>query len=108
MNAVKVTARRNATPVVTFLAGIFGVNSVIMERSAVAFLGMAGSVKRMEVDEPVIICKESIIDDQGGYQCNTGRMINSGNNIIAANTAGWTDFTQITSKHLDARVVRVP
>ena len=94
VNAVKVTARREATPVVTFLAGIFGVNYLIMERSAVGFLGMAGSVRRMEVDEPVIICKESIIDDQGKYQCNTGRMINSGNNVIAANTAGWTDFTE--------------
>ena len=95
VNAVKVTVRRNAAPVETFLAGIFGVNSVIMERTAVAYLGLAGSAAKNEVDEPVIICIESIVDANGAYQCNIGRMINSdANNIVVANTAGWTNFDQ--------------
>jgi hypothetical protein len=46
-----------------------------------------------EADQPIAICEESLLLD-GEYQCNTGRMLNSGSNDATNNTAAWTNFSQ--------------
>lgn len=99
INAVRVTARRAAapggTPAVTFLARIFGFESFLAQATSVAYIGYAGSLNPGEVDQPIAICEEAILDyslNPPTYNCSRGRMINSGA-TEGHQTAGWTNFT---------------
>jgi hypothetical protein len=93
INAVWVKTRREANPVTLFFARLFGKQTTTLTAEAVAYIGFAGSLEPLEVDEPIAICEESIrIDDK--YTCNVGRMINSGQNISSSETGGWTSFSQ--------------
>ena len=93
INAVKVTARRETTPVASFFARIFGFSSFELSREAVAYLGFAGSLGPGEADQPLAICQQSIRDDEGNYTCATGRMINSGGGTTH-NSGAWSNFSQ--------------
>jgi Flp pilus assembly protein TadG len=93
INAVRVTARRQAMPIASFLAGIFGHESFEGAADATAYLGFAGTLPPHEVDQPIAICRDSILSgDQ--YTCNVGRMINSGQDATTNETGGWTSFNQ--------------
>jgi hypothetical protein len=94
INAVRVVARRQATPAASFFARIFGYQNFQLSAEAVAYLGFAGSFGENEVDQPIAICIQSITDDSTTYGCNTGRMLNSGQNIDTSNTGAWTNFSQ--------------
>ena len=94
INAVRVIASRESTPVSSFFARIFGFESFIQSTTAVAYRGFAGSLGKGEVDLPIAICEESILNEDKDYDCNMGRMINSGSNTETSNTGGWTNFTQ--------------
>ncbi|RLA14850.1 MAG: hypothetical protein DRQ52_03150 [Gammaproteobacteria bacterium] len=92
INAVRVTTRREATPVQALFARIWGVDSTEMSATAVAYIGFAGSLQPEEVDQPLAICGDSIVDSGGNYSCNVGRMIPEGDQ-----TGGWTNFVQESS-----------
>ena len=93
INAVRVKTRREANPVTLFFARVFGKDTMTLRADAVAYIGFAGTLQPWEVDQPIAICEESIL--QGGkYTCNIGRMINSGQNITSNETGGWTSFNQ--------------
>lgn len=94
INAVKVVARRQGTPVASFFARIFGHDSFELAADAVAYIGFAGNLQPGEADQPIAICAQSIRDENGYYSCNIGRMLNSGSNDATHNTAGWTNFSQ--------------
>jgi len=94
INAVKVTARRQAMPIASFLAGIFGHDSFVGAADAVAYIGFAGTLPPFAVDQPIAICRDSILDDNNTYTCNVGRMINSGQDETTNETGGWTSFNQ--------------
>ena len=94
INAVQVTVRRQNTPVTSFFAGIFGLDRFIMSAQAVAYLGFAGSLLPGDVDQPIAICEESIINPDNEYDCNIGRFINSGQNVQNNETGGWTSLEQ--------------
>lgn len=97
VNAVKTTVRREANPATSFFAGIFGFDSFVRNAEAVAYLGFAGQLEPGDVDQPIAICEDSILQTESGqsfYSCNIGRMINSGSNIESNETGGWTDFNQ--------------
>lgn len=91
INAVEVTARRRATPLLRFFSRIFGNPDLEMEARAIAYLGFSGEIKPGEADQPIIICEDSILID-GRYSCNIGRMINSGTNLNTNDTGRWTSF----------------
>jgi len=94
INAVRVRVRREATPAAAFLSRIMGYTDYQIQTEAVAYIGFAGTLGPGEVDQPIAICKQSLIDsDSGAYTCHTGRMIDSGGGATH-NTAGWTNFTQ--------------
>jgi Flp pilus assembly protein TadG len=93
INAVRVKTRREANPVTLFFARLFGKETTTLTAEAVAYIGFAGTLEPWEVDEPIAICEESILVDNE-YQCNIGRMINSGQNISSNETGGWTSFSQ--------------
>ena len=94
INAVRVTARRQSTPIASFFAGIFGHENFEGAANAVAYIGFAGTLPPYEVDQPIAICMDSILNDSGEYTCNVGRMINSGLDETTNETGGWTDFNQ--------------
>jgi hypothetical protein len=93
INAVRVIARRQATPAASFFARIFGHTGFELSATAVAYLGFAGTLLPLDATQPIAICKQSILDENGDYTCGKGRMINSGSNV-GHNTGGWTNFSQ--------------
>jgi len=95
INAVRVRTRRQSFPITSFFARIFGDQSFQGSTEAVAYIGFAGKLNLTEADQPIAICKQSIVNEQGKYDgCNIGRMLNSGSNNATHNTAGWTNFSQ--------------
>ncbi|MEJ5364657.1 MAG: TadG family pilus assembly protein [Desulfosoma sp.] len=93
IDAVRVRTRREATPIVAFLARIFGYEGFTLSAEAVAWCGPPGPLPAESVNQIIAICAQSIkVNDR--YSCNIGRMINSGSQQSSHNTAGWTDFLQ--------------
>lgn len=93
INAVRVVARRQANRTASFFARIFGINDFELSREAVAYIGFAGSLSPDDAEQPIAICRQSILDGAGNYTCATGRMINSGGGTTH-NSGGWTNFSQ--------------
>ena len=93
INAVRVKVRRETTPANSYLSRVMGFTDFPMQAEAIAYIGFAGTFLPGEADEPIAICQETLLNAQGEYTCNTGRMINSGGGDTH-NTAGWTNFTQ--------------
>ncbi len=94
INAVRVRARREATPIASWFARIFGRDSFQLSADAVAWVGWANSLEPNASDQPIAICRQAIINDNSEYDCNVGRMLNSGQDAETRNTAGWTNFSQ--------------
>jgi Flp pilus assembly protein TadG len=94
INAVRATARRQTMPIASFFAGIFGHTGFQGAADAVAYIGFAGTLPPGDVDQPIAICKDSILNDSDDYTCNVGRMINSGQDATTSETGGWTSFNQ--------------
>lgn len=93
INAVQVTAKREQTQVASWFARVLGHFGFNQSAKAVAYIGFAGSLRPQDADQPIAICKQSLLYD-GKYICNIGRMLNSGSNNATHNTAGWTNFSQ--------------
>jgi hypothetical protein len=94
INAVRVRARRETTPIASWFARIFGRDSFQLSADAVAYLGYSGRLEPLDSDQPIAICKQAVISDNSEYDCNVGRMLNSGQDPETHNTAGWTNFSQ--------------
>ena len=96
INAVRVVTRRTTqgTPVASFFAGIFGHENFELSAEAVAYIGFAGTLMPGDVDQPIAICRDSLLNDSDEYTCNIGRMINSGQDAETNETGGWTSFDQ--------------
>ena len=91
INAVRVVARRQATPVASFFARIFGYENFEVSAEAVGYIGFAGTINPKELDLPLALCEDSILVDNK-YSCNIGRMINSGSDDGTNDTGRWTNF----------------
>lgn len=98
INAVRVTTRREATPIASYFANLFGYTDFKQTATAVGYIGFAGSFEKYDLEQPIAICYESVtsIDANGDvvFDCNNGRMINSGTDPTTSNSGGWTDFDQ--------------
>jgi Flp pilus assembly protein TadG len=94
INAVRVRARRQATPVTSFFARIFGYTSFQKTAEAVAYIGFAGTILPAEVDSPIAICKQALIETDGSYDCTTGRFINDAAGGQDEETGMWTSLDQ--------------
>jgi len=106
INAIRVVARREATPVASFIARIFGHENFQLQADAVAYIGFAGMLEPGKGDQPIAICQQALlIDDK--YTCNVGRMLNSGQaNPATNNTAGWTNYSQDPCETANAAEMR--
>jgi hypothetical protein len=94
INAVKVVVRRQDTPAASYFAQIFGFENFGVTAEGTAYIGFAGSINPGDLDQPIAICEESITNEDGDYDCNMGRMLNSGGNLGTSNTGAWTNFSQ--------------
>ena len=93
VNAIRVTARRQATPVTSFFARIFGYESFSPAAEAIAYIGYAGTLTPGEAEQPMVICKETLLE-RGRYSCSIGRKMSMGEQVPGQETGGWSDFTQ--------------
>ncbi|MGB2927369.1 MAG: pilus assembly protein TadG-related protein, partial [Desulfobacterales bacterium] len=91
INAVKVVTHNTQIP--SFFAKIFGYGNYQRTSDAVAIRTGAGYFEHGDFDFPIAICWEAIVGPNG-FECNIGRMLNSGSNADTHNTGGWTNFTQ--------------
>lgn len=91
INAVRTKTRRQSTPAASFFAGLFGYNSFTLSHEAVAYIGFAGTLTPWEVDYPIALCENSLLNG-GKYECNIGRML--GDSTVGQ-TGMWTDFNQV-------------
>lgn len=101
INAVRVVTRRDkavdaGASAASFFAQFFGYDEFSMSADAVAYLGFAGTLKPNDVDLPIALCRESLVNEQGEYSCSYGRMLNSGSDGQQSdhNTGAWTNFMQ--------------
>ena len=96
INAVRVWARRESPAATSFIARILGIQNFVLRAEAVAYIGFAGMLQPLDADQPIAICKQSILGwgGSGSYTCQFGRMINSGQNSATHQTGGWTNFSQ--------------
>ncbi len=101
INAVRVVARRQATPVASFFAKIFGYEGFEVSAEAVGYIGFAGTINPEELDLPLALCIDSILVGDT-YSCNIGRMINSGNNDATNDTGRWTNFASAPDENPDS------
>jgi hypothetical protein len=93
INAIKVKTRRQDTPSSSFFARIFGYENFSLSKEAIAYIGFAGTLAPGEADQPIAVCKESLLtNDQ--YTCSTGRMITNHEVVAGLESGGWTDFNQ--------------
>lgn len=92
VNAVMVKTRREATPAASFFARIFGYEDFALSAEAVAYIGFVGSLAPGEADLPIAICEESIVNEDGDYECGKTRLINSADKDDS-NTGAWTNFS---------------
>jgi hypothetical protein len=93
INAIRVRTRREDTPAASFFARIFGYEDFSAAAEAVAYLGYAGTLGPDEVDQPMAVCKGSVLIDER-YSCTMGRMMSLGELVANQETGGWTDFNQ--------------
>ncbi|WP_298039885.1 pilus assembly protein TadG-related protein [uncultured Desulfuromonas sp.] len=99
INAVKVIARREATPAKSFFAGIFGIDGFARQKDAIAIVGPAGPP--VQVDVPIVICEGSLRDADGKFTCNLGRLINSSDKTDS-NTGAWTNLSEGCAQNFNA------
>jgi hypothetical protein len=101
INAVRVRTRRQATPITSFFARIFGRDSFQGSAEAVAYIGFAGTLLPAEVDSPIAICEQALLEKNSSgedkYDCTVGRFINDALGGQDEETGMWTSFEQ----HLD-------
>lgn len=104
INAIEVVSERRATPVQAFFGGVLGLASYEVSARAVAYVGFAGSLRPEDVDQPIGICKQALVGDDG-YNCSVGRFIPS-NDSAMSDTGGWTTFLQNVSGAASANTVK--
>lgn len=101
INAIEVVTERQATPVQAFFGTVLGFNDYNVSARAVAYIGFASTLRPEDVDQPVGICKEALLNAAGEYECSVGRFIPDN-----GDTGGWTSFQQNASGAASANDVK--
>lgn len=101
INAVEVVTQRQATPVEAIFGSVLGFQGYNLTARAVAYIGFAGTLRPEEVDQPVAICKEALLNASGNYECSVGRFIPDN-----GDTGGWTNFQQNANGAASANEIR--
>jgi hypothetical protein len=96
INAVQVTAWRESPTVIAWFARVLGFTGFRQSATAIGYIGFAGSIPPLGIDQPIAICEQSLTTGtgSGGLTCNIGRMLDSSGKQSSSNTAGWTNLQQ--------------
>ncbi|RDB43469.1 hypothetical protein DU490_08055 [Halomonas sp. DQ26W] len=108
INAVEVvvtrqekTERQVRTQVEAFFGRIFGFEGYDVTARSVAYIGFTGKLNPEDVDQPIALCKEALLNPDGDYSCDVGRFVPDGDK-----TGGWTNFEHDTSGATNANELR--
>ncbi|WP_240454170.1 pilus assembly protein TadG-related protein [Halomonas sp. NO4] len=101
INAVEVVTARQQSPVETFFASVLGIDDVDVLARSVAYIGFAGTLRPEDVDQPIALCKQALMNPGGNYSCDVGRFIPEGDQ-----TGGWTNFEHDDSGATNAKEIR--
>ncbi|MCE8012131.1 TadG family pilus assembly protein [Billgrantia desiderata] len=101
INAVEVVTARQQSQVEAFFGRIFGFEGYDVTARSVAYIGFAGSLRPEDVDQPIALCRQALVDPSGNYSCNVGRFIPEGDQ-----TGGWTNFLHDDKGGASANEVR--
>jgi Flp pilus assembly protein TadG len=93
VNAVMVRTHRASTQADSFFARILGYAGFNVSAQAVAYIGFAGTLEPFAMDEPIAICRQTLLMT-GTWNCSIARMFNSSGMGLSTETAAWTNFTQ--------------
>lgn len=100
INAIEVTTERNATPVEAFFGFVFGFDDYVVATTAVGYIGFAGKLNPEDVDQPLALCREAVVQDDS-FSCNVGRFIDAN-----SETGAWTNFRHDDSGATNANELR--
>ncbi len=89
INAVEVITQREATPVEAFFGTVLGFDNYNSAARAVAYIGYAGTLLPEDLDQPIALCQDALLNASGEYDCSVGRFIPAN-----GDTGGWTNFQQ--------------
>ena len=101
INAVEVVTARQQTQVEAFFGRVLGFEGYDVTARSVAYIGFAGTVRPEDLDQPIALCKQALLDPDGNYSCDVGRFIPEGDQ-----TGGWTNLQHDTSGATDANELR--
>ncbi|MDN3558261.1 pilus assembly protein TadG-related protein [Halomonas maura] len=88
INAVEVVTARQQTQVEAFFGKVLGFDGYEVAARSVAYIGFAGTVRPEDLDQPIALCKQALLDPaDGSYSCDVGRFIPEGDQ-----TGGWTNL----------------
>jgi len=89
VNAIKIRTRRQQTQANSFFARVVGFTGFNVSAEAIAYIGYAGAIPPLTLDQPIAVCKQSIINNSNEYSCTTGRMMTD-----THDTAAWSNLSQ--------------
>lgn len=101
INAVEVVTARQQTQVEAFFGRVLGFNGYDASARSVAYIGFAGKLRPEDVDQPIALCQEALVNPDGNYSCSVGRFIPEGDQ-----TGGWTSFEHDDSGATNANEIR--
>lgn len=101
INAVEVVTAREQTPVEAFFGRVLGFEGYNASARSVAYIGFAGRLRPEDVDQPIALCREALVNPDGNYSCSVGRFIPEGDQ-----TGGWTNFEHDQSGATNANEIR--
>ncbi|MDR5899538.1 Tad domain-containing protein [Halomonas vilamensis] len=101
INAVEVVTARQQTPVEAFFGRVLGFEGYEASARSVAYIGFAGTLRPEDVDQPIALCKQALLNPGGNYSCDVGRFIPEGDQ-----TGGWTNFEHDQSGATNAKELK--
>ncbi|WP_246007559.1 pilus assembly protein TadG-related protein [Halomonas nitroreducens] len=101
INAVEVVTARQQTQVEAFFGKVLGFDGYEVAARSVAYIGFAGTVRPQDLDQPIALCKQALLDPDGNYSCDVGRFIPEGDQ-----TGGWTNLQHGDNGATDANELR--
>lgn len=100
INAIEVTTERKVTPVQAFVGSVLGLGDYALSATAVGYIGFAGKLNPGDVDQPIALCRDAIVQDDA-FSCSVGRFVDSN-----SETGAWTNFQQDNSGATNANELR--
>ncbi|MCH4565158.1 pilus assembly protein TadG-related protein [Halomonas sp. EGI 63088] len=101
INAVEVVTARQQTQVEAFFGRVLGFEGYDVSARSVAYIGFAGTLRPLDVDQPIALCKQALLNPDGNFSCDMGRFIPDGDQ-----TGGWTNFEHDQSGATNANELR--